>query len=249
MNNRVERVLVVINAAPRRDDALDAGMELASSFRAPLMALFVEDINLVRLSGLPFAKELDRSSGVLRPLDPHSLDRALEAEARKLKTRLRAESKRKRISASMQIVRGHYVRTAMQMARTQDIVLVDDAKQATTTGASSHRWQQPVWVLYDGTQQGRRALALAASLGQSYDVDVVILTAADPGDDDIEEQIGILPSECQSKCRVLQLSDTKSVAAAARNRGCAVLLLPRGSGHAPASGLLDAEVRCPRILV
>ncbi len=255
----VERVLVAINSPLRSDDALAAAVELASSFQAPLMALFVEDVNLARLSELPFAKELDRSSGVIRPLNPQSLDRALEAEARKLRKWLQDESKRRRISVSMQVVRGHCVGIAEQMARSRDIVFVDYAVRRyfgnIATGSflpgqdASRLWDKPVWVLYDGTKRTRRALALASSLGQTYGLDVVILAGEEADDNDIEEQKSKMPSNRKWECQVLRLSDQKSVIAAVRNRGCAALVLPREYEHKHDFGLIGSVMRCPRILV
>jgi nucleotide-binding universal stress UspA family protein len=258
-SDRVERVLVAVDATLRSDDALAAAVEFASAFGAPLTALFVEDVNLVRLSELPFATELDRTSGVIRPLNPHSIGRALQTEAQKLEKRLREESKKRRISISMQVVRGHYVSAVMQMARRRDIVFFDDVIRQSfgAPGGTLHPrareapqiWQRPVWVLYDGSKHARRALRLAAGLSGRYDLDVVVLAAETAAEGDIEKQIKKMPVDRRRRCAVIRLSDEGAVAAAARKRGCAALILPREAKQSRASEVIGSVVRCPRILV
>lgn len=65
---KTDRVLIALDANLRSLDALRLAAELAARLEAELLALFVEDVNLIRLAGLPFAREVDRSSAVERQL-------------------------------------------------------------------------------------------------------------------------------------------------------------------------------------
>ena len=121
-----DRVLVAVDAPLRGCDNLETAADFAAHLGTDLLALFVEDINLLKLADLPFAQELDRSSGVVRPLDTAMIARALQADAEKLRWRLNEQSRKRSISVSMQIVRGHYVDSAMQLAGESDIVLLSD---------------------------------------------------------------------------------------------------------------------------
>lgn len=245
----VERVLVAFGGPLRSEDLLASAVELASSFRAPLTALFIEDINLVRLSQLPFAQELDRSSGTIRPLDPQRLDRAMRSEVRKLEELLQEKSRHKRISVSVQVVRGHYVSSVVRMAHSRDIVIVDDAVYTQGGRGKSAAWKRPVWVIYDGTERGRRALTLASSIGESYDLDLIILIPEGTGENDVETYMGELPTGRRARVFVLPMADRQRVISTAHRHGAAVLVLPREGDEPAVSGWIGSAVRCPRILV
>jgi nucleotide-binding universal stress UspA family protein len=55
---KIERILVALDASPHSVAALEAATGLAVMQRADLIGLFVEDIDLLRLAGLPFAREM-----------------------------------------------------------------------------------------------------------------------------------------------------------------------------------------------
>jgi nucleotide-binding universal stress UspA family protein len=256
---KIERVLVAIDASLPAYDALEAAVEFATLSEAPLIALFVEDVNLVKLSELPFAKELDRSSGVMRPLNSGSVIRALEMDAQKLRKRLSEESKKRRISVSMKVVRGHYVATAVNMAGKRDIVFLEDStrlyyrRTGTRPDLSGERkfgfGQKPVWVFYDGSADSRRCLALALSLSQGYGLDLLILMAEGCSEDELRGLLKELPSGQPGSYHVLPLSDHRGVAATAQHSGGTALVLPREGGPARASDSVLKTIRCPRILV
>ena len=56
------RILVALDGSAHVLAALQAASEMAARMKSELVGLFVEDINLVRLAGLPFPREL----GILR---------------------------------------------------------------------------------------------------------------------------------------------------------------------------------------
>ncbi|MBK7177644.1 MAG: universal stress protein [Chloroflexi bacterium] len=55
---KIQRILVALDASPHSLAALEAAIDLAERLDAELQGLFVEDINLLRLAQLPFAREL-----------------------------------------------------------------------------------------------------------------------------------------------------------------------------------------------
>ena len=55
---QANRILVALDASPQSEAALRAAAELAALLEAELEGLFVEDINLLHLCGLPFGREI-----------------------------------------------------------------------------------------------------------------------------------------------------------------------------------------------
>ena len=54
----LRRIVVGLDAGPRDRAALEAAAQLAARMQAELVGLFVEDIDLLHLAGLPFAREV-----------------------------------------------------------------------------------------------------------------------------------------------------------------------------------------------
>ena len=78
----IQRILVALDASQQSLAALEVAAELAAKYGAELIAVFVEDINLVRLSEFPFAQEIGYFSAISRQLDSQQIERELRAHAR-----------------------------------------------------------------------------------------------------------------------------------------------------------------------
>jgi nucleotide-binding universal stress UspA family protein len=77
----IRRILVALDASQPSLAALEAAVELATRLKAELLGLFVEDVNLLRLVGLPFAREINLSSAAVRPINGPTLERELKTWA------------------------------------------------------------------------------------------------------------------------------------------------------------------------
>lgn len=58
-----KRMLVVLDCFQDHQAILNIASHLAVKQKMEISALFVEDVNLVHLAGLPFAREVDRVNG------------------------------------------------------------------------------------------------------------------------------------------------------------------------------------------
>jgi hypothetical protein len=74
--------------APGAPAAPAAVAELARHARAELLALFIEDTELLRFAALPLAAEVGIASAAVRTLDAAAVERALRAQARALRQAL-----------------------------------------------------------------------------------------------------------------------------------------------------------------
>ncbi|MDJ0957645.1 MAG: universal stress protein [Arenicellales bacterium] len=258
MKPTFSRILVAVEPSLQSYDALETAAEFASHLKAHLMALFIEDVNLLKLAELPFAKELDRSSGVMRPLEPRALTRALQADAQKLQKRLAEESERRQISVSMKVVRGQYLTTAIQMAEKSDIVFLNDITTLTydriRTGTPRTRripiGHKPIWIFYDGSTETQRCLALALSLAQKDRSDLLVVFTDSTAGDKLDSQRDQIARDYPDlSCQFLPLSDKESLGQTVEQKGCSVLVLPRTEQYRQAADSSLSQIKCPRILV
>jgi nucleotide-binding universal stress UspA family protein len=181
----IRRILVALDASLHSLAALEAASELADAMRAELVGIFVEDINLLHLAGLPFAREVGYLSVSDRPLDSLSMERQLRIQAEQVKQALAVVAGRRQLRWSFRVVRGQVTAELLTAAQEADLLALGRASWATTRrvrlGATAreviararlpvlllqrgHTICQPLQLVYDGSAAARRALAAAARM-------------------------------------------------------------------------------------
>jgi nucleotide-binding universal stress UspA family protein len=179
----IRRILVALDASLHSLAALEAASELADALKAELVGIFVEDVNLLHLAGLPFAREVGYLSGADRPLDSPSMERALRIQAEQVRQTLAGVAGRRQIRWSFRVVRGQVATELLTAAREADLLALGRASWASTRrvrlGATArlvvaqaprpvlllqhgHAVCQPVQLVYDGSAPAKRALTTAA---------------------------------------------------------------------------------------
>ncbi len=103
---RIRRILVALDTSPHSLAALDAAAGVAVLFKAELLGLFVEDINLVRLAGLPFAHEVGYPSAVRHKLSANGMERSLRLAAQAARDALAAVAGRHSLPWTFRVARG-----------------------------------------------------------------------------------------------------------------------------------------------
>ena len=102
----VDRILVAVDATSDSAAVLEIAAQLASEFDAELNGIFVEDINLLRLAGLPFARELTWSTAMELHLDYQRMERTLRGYAAYAQQAVVKVTTQLKLHASLQVVRG-----------------------------------------------------------------------------------------------------------------------------------------------
>lgn len=182
------RILVALDASSHSHAALAAAVALAERLHSELQGIFVEDINLLRLAELPFAREV-RFGQAARPLHGEDVQRGLRARAAVLRRELEEAAEQNKVSSTFRVVRGAVAGELIAAALEADVLalgrmghslsrrarLGSTARAAITRAASAVLLVQPeaeagpVLVLYDGSPGGERALALAAEVSGEAD--------------------------------------------------------------------------------
>ena len=197
---KIQRILVALDSSPASLAALEAAAELAASFGAELIGLFVEDINLLRLSNLSFTYEVGLFSTTRRQLDAQSLERQLRLQANRARQALALISERAQVNWSFRVTRGVIAVELLAAALEADLVslgrigwsplgrrrlgstaqtILFQAPRLTLVLQPGHHLGLPLLVFYDGSASAQKALAAAARLGQhrAGQLTVVVLAA------------------------------------------------------------------------
>ena len=182
--------MVACDPTPPGSAALAAAAALAASLQAELAGLFVEDINLLRMAALPFTRELGLASALLRPIEITDIEREFRRHAERARKALEEAALASSLRWSFQVIRGQPLAAALSAASDADLLVVGGTAHAAAAAAIPQKGTgslkaarglrtRPVAVLYDGSPQAERALALAAALAPRVGCPLTLFVAAD----------------------------------------------------------------------
>lgn len=202
----IRRILVATDASEDASAALEAAVELASALEAEIQGIFVEDERLLRAGRLPLCREVSLFSKEPRRLDNRDLERQLRAHARRVQGQLQQVAERSQVPWSFTTSRGEVASELRRAARDADLValgatgrsfkeppgstvdqLVEEAPTPVLVLRRSTRIGLGVHAMYDGTEAGRRAVALAAELSRREQPPLTVFLLA--GDEDDAEHM------------------------------------------------------------
>ncbi|NTU68740.1 MAG: universal stress protein [Chlorobiaceae bacterium] len=198
----VRTIAVAIDCSPHSKASLEAAAEMAERLQADLVGIFVEDINLLRIAGLPFAEEIRRYSSSTGKLDEAQLERLLRHQAREARELLQQAADAKTLRHTFRVLRGMVPEKVMSAAPEADILVLGRSGRSPScrkglgstartalyegkgtvllmrpgfTGASG-----PLLVLYDGSGGSRTALVTALALAGPESTIHLIIVDLDP---------------------------------------------------------------------
>ncbi len=160
---KTRRVVVGLDAAPQSRVALAAAAALASQLRAELDALFVENADLLRLAGLPFARELGFPSASLRRLDPETMQRSLRAHAAEARRALTTAAGRVDVHWSFRVARGSMVDEVLAAAAEAELAVLGLARWDREALRLAARSPTRLLIMREGAAVGGSLAALCSS--------------------------------------------------------------------------------------
>ena len=255
----INRVMLALDTSLRGLGALDTALALAERNRAELEALFVEDADLFSLARLPFARELDLASGQVRRLDETLITRSLRSHQQRVRGILERAARQHAVAATVRIVRGHYLRTALEAALGTDVLFLScgggmrspyaprlaGGKPATVTAAPA-----PVRVLFDGSAAAVRALRLGSELAAAdhLPLGAVLLANSSEELESLQKRVHELLDPNRA-VKIQRYGTGDSAAQGLASRGGGVLLLPRQRVELAIEGIEPSAADFPLVLV
>jgi nucleotide-binding universal stress UspA family protein len=195
-----KRILVAIDASADSLAALQAASRLAAGLGAELTGLFVEDINLIQISRLPYAQEVRYPMAATRKVSSSHMEQQLRSQATRARQQLAQAADQDGVAWSFRVVRGPVSRELLAAAASADLLVLgrvsqsliqttklgSTAKTAITSAPgpvllmrSGVDLQRPVLLAYDGSVVSKRALTAAAYLAQVSGQLLVLILADD----------------------------------------------------------------------
>ncbi|MBL9087662.1 MAG: universal stress protein [Planctomycetia bacterium] len=263
MTPTVRRVLVALDASASSRAALEAAARWARRGDGEVVALFVEDEDLLRLAAWPRALAFPGRGGAPCLLDPVAMGRELRAAADRARRLAEEVTARTRVRVRFEWTRGRVVPSIVEAAREAELVVLGRRARPTARTAlgatasavaaalpavllldEGETLEPPVVVVVDGSDAGRAALAFADALARRLDggggngLRIVVLPDAegrpDPAADAAVAARTAGPTP--PTVHVARRRDPASVAVTARWLGARTTVLPRSVVAGPAAG-------------
>jgi nucleotide-binding universal stress UspA family protein len=199
------RVVVAFDWGSESGAAVETVAALAARLQAELKAMFVEDIDLVRLAQHADVRTFSAMSAAGRPLQVDHLTRELNARLARARRAIEDAAARRRLPCAFEVCRGRLLAEALNAAGSDDLLIVswtpataafadasDQAPPMVVARALAEARARsvlllhprapangPVLVAYDGSDAAQAALSTAAMLAdRNADAIEVALLAA-----------------------------------------------------------------------
>ena len=256
------RVLVALDESPRSAAALTAAATLASELDAELAGLFVEDVNLQNLAGLPFAREFSLLSGVGRPLSQGEVEHTWRREAATLQHQLAEAAEHLRLRWSFRVARGRVFAEVHTQAQAFDLIVLGKrtgigvvrVTRTRVAGVYPNMQGGPVLVLFEDASTSTHSLEMGAMLARRNGVELVLLVSA--GDQEAyraacaDAQSALKAHGTTGRCTWLPMLDGARLIEVARREAAGCLVLANRERFLTLPGferVLD-EIECPTVL-
>ena len=271
---KIRRILVALDSSPQSLAALEAAVQLAANLGAKLRGIFVEDINLVRLAGLPMVHEVGAASGRPRDLSEGRMVVQLRGQAARAERILSAAAGQAQVQWSFRVARGSIESELLEAASDADLVIlgragwsgkrrlgstakavVSAAPNRTLVVEAGEHLSPALMVVYDGSERSRRALDTAITLGRGGGGYLVVGIVAENSEQAREKQreVAALLAEqgLDARYRWLIQVTAKELAEMVHTEEECILILPGESPLLKGKSLPEAleEFRCPVLLV
>ncbi len=254
----IRRILAAFSPSSASRAAIEGAVELAARLGAELEALFVEDVNLLRLAELPFIREATVHGPGGRPL--HGVELELRAQAEQIRHLLTQAAARRQLRCEFRTTRGHLTAEIGAAAEHVDLVVLECisrpiARELRLEPPARALIRQvtrsvlllppggppagPVHVLLEETEAARRTLRAAGELARRYGSSLIVTAAAESRLQEWRELLAALPVPAEIRTLGAAGRDEVEPLLRAVARGTLVLDL--------ASRLIEAEPSWERI--
>lgn len=205
-DDELTRIIVALDAASPSKTLLKTAVELAARLNAELRGIFVEDEDLLRLAGLPFARQFAMTRTGASAFDTQTTERELKLLAARARRAFEEAARRNKIRHSFHVVRGQLSTALAAGAAAGDLVVMLGRSRPLLryfrTGRPSRAFllnldcsvllvesgvelPRTIFAAFDGSESSVRALRLAERLATASNSSLDVILLVESKDDQV----------------------------------------------------------------
>ena len=150
------RVVVTANLECYLPPAIELAIAIARSNNSGLHGLFIEDLDLLRVAGLPFSSEISLASGQARVLDSQQVTLGFNARSRHFRRSLLRQAEKSSLPWSYSKARGGKLSKALEESINAEFLVIGQSRGTLNSGDTI----QPKRILLLGDHSQRLLQAL-----------------------------------------------------------------------------------------
>lgn len=171
---RHRRVIVTVDAQSHLPQTIELAVAIAAATQSALHGLFVEDVDLLSVTKLPFTQEVPLLGGRPRTLDNRQVQRALDKMASQFRQSLESQARLSTLSCSHSVVRGRKQSLELGDAQEAEFIILGQPLRGSTMSAHMQR------ILLVADHSSLLIPALEAILDKSRALRTELVVLADP---------------------------------------------------------------------
>jgi len=175
----MSRIAITLDAFEVSAQALEQAVQLAERMGAQLEGIFIEDIDLIQIAGLPYLKEVRSVSRSENVINLQRMEQELRVLARRAERLLSEQAARHHVTWSFRTWRGSIDSDLLAADIEADVFALTRLGAALTRSRTLPARCTAVSVMYTGTDASVRALQAAINLATDPDRELNILLPAD----------------------------------------------------------------------
>jgi hypothetical protein len=189
MNTRTRRrITVVFHDKPQSQRLLELGARIASQLQAELEGVFIEDVALCRLAGLPFLRELKRDSFTEERLDAERLRKEWRTMAKMAREALESSATSAGLDWSFRVWRGEFENDLPNLALESQMLLLGRLATPTPSRFSAkrgpaHTGPLKLGVILDSDTAMEKLLEAAGDLSRKPEIQLILFLTPDVKED------------------------------------------------------------------
>ncbi len=164
-------VVLATDAGGFSDATVGLAVDIARLIKSRLRGVFIEDEDLLRLTRLPFTREISMTTAEARPLEIERVERAMRAAARQFRQVLEREAHGLKAGWSFDLVRGRLAEIGLRSREGAVCVIVARTQSRATSERTPRRI---LLVAGDSRHQAKALKGIVQSLaGQRVEVTLI----------------------------------------------------------------------------
>ncbi len=199
---RTRTVIVAADVCSYSLPIVNLAVEIAVSADSSLQGLFVEDEDLLLLSGSPLTREISLTTASARPTSTDRLQRTLKSVARQFEDSLRREAQASKIAWSYKCVRGRIRDFGLRPKLDADFTILGRSGLHRVEPGQRVKTRK---VLVIADQSVRQVQALSVVLRRFIHDKVELTLVDDPAGSELEQWLDRLPAELLADVKVIEI--------------------------------------------